>query len=45
VLQLQQVDTEKLTADAAERGWGDKAARHRRLLGRLDLLIGQADAS
>jgi len=45
VLQLQRVDTEKLAADAAERGWGDEAARHRRLLGRLDLLIGQACAS
>ena len=45
VLQLQRVDTEKLAADAAERGWGDEAARHRRLLDRLDLLISQADAS
>ena len=45
MLQLQRVDTEKLAADAAERGWGDEAARHRRLLDRLDLLISQADAS
>jgi site-specific recombinase XerD len=45
VLQLQRVDTEKLAADAAERGWGDEAARHRRLLDRLDLLIDQANAS
>jgi len=45
VLQLQRVDTEKLAADAAERGWGDEAARHRRLLDRLDLLISQANAS
>jgi site-specific recombinase XerD len=45
VLQLQRADTEKLAADAAERGWGDEAARHRRLLERLDLLIGQANAS
>jgi site-specific recombinase XerD len=45
VLQLQRVDTEKLAADAAERGWGDEAARHSRLLDRLDLLIGQANAS
>jgi hypothetical protein len=45
VLQLQRVDTEKLAADAAERGWGDEAARHRRLLDRLDSLIDQANAS
>jgi site-specific recombinase XerD len=45
VLQLQRADTEALAADAAARGWGDEAARHRRLLERLDLLIGQANAS
>jgi len=45
VLQLQRADTEALAADAAERGWGDEAARHRRLLHRLDTLISQADAS
>ena len=38
-------NTETLAADAAARGWGDEAARHRRLLDRLDLLIGQANAS
>src|SRR5713101_3062554 len=45
VLQLQHADTEALAADAAARGWGDEAARHRRLLERLDLLIDQAHAS
>jgi site-specific recombinase XerD len=45
VLQLQRADTEALAADAQSRGWGDEAARHRRLLDRLDTLIGQASAS
>ena len=45
ILQLQRADTEALAADAQARGWGEEAARHRRLLGRLDLLIGQANAS
>jgi site-specific recombinase XerD len=45
ILQLQRADTESLAADAAARGWGAEAARHRRLLERLDLLIGQANAS
>jgi site-specific recombinase XerD len=45
VLQLQRADTEALAADAAARGWGEEAARHRRLLERLDLLITQASAS
>ena len=45
ILQLQRADTEALAADAETRGWGEEAARHRRLLGRLDLLIGQANAS
>jgi site-specific recombinase XerD len=45
VLQLQRVDAEALAADAAARGWGDEAARHRRLIERLDLLITQAHAS
>jgi len=45
VLQLQRADTEALAADAAARGWGQEAARHRRLLDRLDLLISQANAS
>ena len=45
VLQLQRADAEALAADAAARGWGEEAARHRRLIERLDLLITQADAS
>ena len=45
VLQLQRTDAEALAADADARGWGDEAARHRRLIDRLDLLITQAHAS
>ncbi|MGH3160259.1 MAG: tyrosine-type recombinase/integrase [Streptosporangiaceae bacterium] len=45
ILQLQRADTEALAADAEARGWGGEAARHRRLLDRLDTLIGQANAS
>jgi hypothetical protein len=45
VLQLQRADAEALAADAQARGWGEEAARHRRLIERLDLLITQADAS
>jgi site-specific recombinase XerD len=45
VLQLQRADAEALAADAAARGWGEEAARHRRLIERLDLLISQAHAS
>jgi len=45
VLQLQRADTEALAADAAARGWGQEAARHRRLIERIDLLIAQANAS
>ena len=45
VLQLQRADAETLAADAAARGWGEEAARHRRLIERLNLLITQANAS
>jgi integrase len=45
VLQLQRADAETLAADAAARGWGDEATRHRRLIERLDLLIAPAHAS
>ena len=45
VLQLQRADAETLAADAQARGWGEEAARHRRLIERLDLLITQANAS
>jgi hypothetical protein len=45
VLPLQRADAEALAADAAARGWGEEAARHRRLIDRLDLLIAHAHAS
>ena len=45
ILQLQRADAETLAADADARGWGEEAARHRRLLERIDALISQADAS
>jgi site-specific recombinase XerD len=45
ILQLQRADAETLAADADARGWGAEAARHRRLLERIDALISQADAS
>ncbi len=45
VLQLQKVDAEALAADARQRGWGEEAARHRRLAERLDTLITRANAS
>jgi hypothetical protein len=44
VLQLQRVDAQALLADAEERGWGDEARRHRRLIERIDALIAKADA-
>jgi hypothetical protein len=43
VLAAQRVDAEALAADAAARGWADEAGRHRRLAGRLDALIAQAE--
>jgi len=45
VLAAQRADTEALLADAEARGWGDEAARHRRLLERLDLRMAQTEAS
>ena len=42
VLAAQRADTETLLRDAERRGWGDEAARHRRLLERLDALMDQA---
>jgi site-specific recombinase XerD len=45
VLQLQRVDAEALLADAEERGWGQEATRHRRLIERIDALIAKAHAS
>jgi hypothetical protein len=44
VLGAQRADTETLIADADNRGWGEEAARHRRLLERLDLLLSRAEA-
>jgi site-specific recombinase XerD len=45
VLRLQRVDAEALAADAAARGWGEEADRHRRLIERIDGLIARANAS
>jgi hypothetical protein len=42
ILATQRADTEALAADAETRGWGDEAARHRRLIERLDRLMAQA---
>jgi site-specific recombinase XerD len=42
VLAAQRVDADALAADAAARGWGAEADRHRRLVARLDTLIAQA---
>jgi hypothetical protein len=39
------VDAEALLADADARGWGEEAARHRRLLERLDQRMAQTEAS
>jgi integrase len=44
ILRLQRVDADALLADAEERGWGVEAARHRRLIERIDTLIADADA-
>lgn len=44
VLSAQRQDAELLVKDAEQRGWGEEAARHRRLLDRLDKLIDQAQA-
>ena len=45
VLAAQRSDTEALLADAEARGWGEEAARHRRLLDRLDQRMAQTEAS
>ncbi len=44
ILGAQRADAEALAADAEARGWGEEAARHRRLLERLDLLLSRAEA-
>lgn len=45
VLAAQRDDTELLARDAEQRGWGEEAARHRRLLARLDKLIDETQAA
>ena len=42
VLAAQRADAAALAADAEHRGWAEEAARHRRLIDRLDLLIDRA---
>jgi len=42
VLGAQRLDAEALAADAEARGWLDEAERHRRLVARLDMLMGEA---
>lgn len=44
VLGAQRVDAEALAVDAETRGWGEEAARHRRLVERLELLMARAQA-
>ena len=44
ILVMQRADAEALVADADARGWGEDAARHRRLVERLDLLIQHTQA-
>jgi site-specific recombinase XerD len=44
-LLTQRTDAVALAADAGARGWGEEAARHRRLVERLDQLIARADTA
>ena len=44
VLSAQQNDAQLLAKDAEQRGWGEEAERHRRLIARLEQLIDQARA-
>ncbi|GAA4263616.1 hypothetical protein GCM10022255_109770 [Dactylosporangium darangshiense] len=44
VLAAQRVDAHALAQDAEERGWISEAARHHKLIARLDALIDQAQA-
>ncbi|WP_166427382.1 hypothetical protein [Nonomuraea mesophila] len=44
-LSAQRADTATLLADAEGRDWGEEAARHRRLLERLDQHMTQTEAS
>lgn len=41
-LLTQRVDAEDLARDAEARGWGEEAARHRRLVERLDVVVARA---
>ena len=43
-LLTQRADTADLLADAEARGWGEEAARHRRLIERLDKLVAETEA-
>jgi integrase len=45
ILATQRADASALAADAARRGWGEEAERHRRLIERLDALMARAAAS
>jgi hypothetical protein len=45
VLSAQLKDAELLANDAEQRGWGEEAERHRRLIARLERLIDQAQAN
>jgi integrase len=44
VVDAQRADAEALAADAQARGWADEAARHRRLVERLDMLMARSRA-
>ena len=44
VLSAQQNDAALLAKDAEQRGWGEEAERHRRLIARLEQLIDQTRA-
>ena len=44
VLAAQKADAEQLARDAEERGWISEAGRHRKLIARLDDLIGGTQA-
>ncbi|HTP30266.1 MAG TPA: tyrosine-type recombinase/integrase [Anaeromyxobacteraceae bacterium] len=44
ILSAQRIDAEALLVDAEARGWIEEADRHRRLVARLDALLGEANA-
>jgi integrase len=44
VLSAQRIDADALATDAEARGWIEEADRHRRLIARLDALLGEANA-